>query len=101
MVGALERFPSQFPQVLAAPTGGFFVFVRASCDAHALLRTAQGEEFGRISFLPGDRCAATPAGAGALRARGWIRLCFAMLDADTIRRGVRELARAVDAVVAA
>ena len=96
MVAALKSFPRHFPQILQNPDGGFFLFVRVNCDAHKLIETAQSEEYSKLSFLPGDRCAATPAAAQALRAKSWIRLCFAMLDVKKIRRGITELARAID-----
>ena len=73
------------------PAGGFFVWVRlpAGVTTDALLPVA---ESAGVVFLPGHVCApCAPMGAYDRH----LRLCFALLEPDELREGVRRLAAAV------
>jgi 2-aminoadipate transaminase len=80
------------------PQGGYFVWLRLPADvaADALLAAAKARG---VAVLPGARCCGVAEQAahtgGVADAPQHVRLCFAFLEDDALREGVRRLATAV------
>lgn len=70
------------------PDGGMFVWVKLPNGCHSRDLLTYAERAG-VSYAPGDMCFLTPDNPE------YLRLCFIQLDEETIKRGVRRLARAI------
>lgn len=80
------------------PAGGFFIFVRlaAGVDTEVLLKE-YAPRAGVVFFAGRHFASGAPGGAGYTNA---LRLCFAFLDEEPLREGVRRLAAALKAYMA-
>jgi DNA-binding transcriptional MocR family regulator len=77
------------------PSGGYFAWIELPerCDVDAFALEAKKE---KVTTLGGERCVAGEADAEAVAACGrCVRVCFAYLDEEDIKEGIRRLARAV------
>jgi 2-aminoadipate transaminase len=70
------------------PDGGMFLWVKLPDGCHSRDLLTYAERAG-VTYAPGDMCFLTPDNPE------YLRLCFIQLDEETIKRGVRRLAKAI------